>query len=181
MTWEVEGSNDFTSAGINPLVVSDTYAETRLVAICNSGAGLSNDCTSDTLVWDDPGPATGTLTFDVPIVFGVSTPFLIALELHAFSGFRSVNCDTPCIVAYHADVDADFGSTGRLVAVQLFDGASNELPPSLITSESGFDYDIAVPEPASALLTGFGALAVAARARGLRLTRASRRSQSRRT
>jgi hypothetical protein len=116
MQWEIEGSNSFVNAGFNPLVITDTYAETRLVAICNSGTGLSHDCTDGPLVFEDSGPAEGTLTFDIPIVFGASTPYLVALELHALSGFRSF-CETPCIVDYHADVDADFGSTGRLVSV----------------------------------------------------------------
>jgi hypothetical protein len=162
MRWEIEGSNSFVNAGVNPLVITDVYAETRLVAICNSGTPLSHDCSSETLVFETNGPAAGTLTFDIPIVFGTPTGYLIALELHAFSGFRSANCDTPCIVDFHADVDADFGSTGRLVAVQLFDGASNELSPSSIASESGFDYDIGAPEPGSALLTGVGALVLGA-------------------
>jgi hypothetical protein len=162
MRWEIEGSNSFTNDAVNPLVISAIYAESRLVAICNSGTGLSHDCTSDTLVFEDDGPAAGELVFDIPIVFGVSTPYLIALELHALSGFRSTSCKTPCIVDFHADVDADFGSTGRLVSVQLFDGASNELSPSLIESESQFDYDISAPEPGHALLTAVGTLVLLA-------------------
>ena len=162
MRWEVEGSNTFTNAGVNPLVISDIYAETKLVAICNSGMNLTHVCTDDPLVFETGGPAAETLTFDIPIVFGVSTPYLIALELHAFSGFRSVSCDSPCIVDYHANVEADFGSTGRLVSVQLFDGSSNELSPGLIESESGFDYDISAPEPGSPILAAVGALVMLA-------------------
>jgi hypothetical protein len=169
MRWEIDGSNIFTNDSINPVVISDIYAETQLVAICNSGAGLSHDCTDGPLVFEDGGPAEGTLTFDIPIVFGVSTPYLIALELRALSGFRSFSCDEPCIVDFHANTQADFSSTGRLVSVQLFDGSSNELPASLIESESAFDYDIAAPEPGHALLTAAGALVLLAMRRRPRL------------
>jgi hypothetical protein len=162
MRWEIEGSNSFVNDAVNPLVISDIYAETKLVAICNSGTNLTHVCTDDPLVFEEGGPADGTLTFDIPIVFGASTPYLIALELHAFSGFRSVSCDSPCIVDYHANVEADFGSTGRLVSVQLFDGSSNELSPSLIESESGFDYDIGAPEPGAPMLAAVGALVMLA-------------------
>ena len=59
-------------------------------------------------------------------------------------------------------MEADFGSTGRLVSVQLFDGSSNELSPCLIESESGFDYDISAPEPGSPMLAAVGAVVLIA-------------------
>jgi hypothetical protein len=59
MEWEIEGSNSFVNAGFNPLVITDTYAETRLVAICNSGTGLSHDCTDGPLVSRTAVPPRG--------------------------------------------------------------------------------------------------------------------------
>jgi hypothetical protein len=161
MRWEIDGTNIITIDATNPLVISDTYGEIRMVAICGSGPGYLQDCTDGPLVFTNGGAVAETLTFDIPITFGAPAPYLIALELHALSGFRSFSCDE-CIVDYHANTDADWSSTGRLVSVQLFDGASNELSPTLIESESGFDYAIGAPEPGHALLTAVGALVLLA-------------------
>jgi hypothetical protein len=170
MNWQIDGSNSFANDGVNPLVIGEIRGETRIVANCNSGTSLSHVCNDGPLVFEDGGPANETLTFDIPIVFGASTPYLIALELHALRGFSSFSCETPCIVDFHGNTEADFGSTGRLVSVQLFDASSNELSPSLIQSESGFDYAIGAPEPGSVLLTAVGAFVLLAARRRPRAT-----------
>jgi hypothetical protein len=170
LQWALDGANSLVNDAINPLVVFDILNQVILNARCDWGAtpSLSNGCGAFRFDFEDSGPANAVATFDLPITFGAPIFFLAQFELHAITGFRSFSCDDPCIVDFHGNVDADFSSTGQLVDVQLFDGAGNELDPSLITSESGFRYDLVgqdVPEPLALALAAPLALAAARRRR----------------
>jgi hypothetical protein len=170
LQWQIDGSNSLVSDAINPQIVFDILNEVRLVMNCSRGSTptLSADCGSGSVSFEDSGSEQVLATFDLPMVFGAPVFFLVEFQLHAITGFRSFSCDDPCIVDFHGNVDADFASTGQLVDVQLFDGLGNELDPALITSESGFRYDLVgqdVPEPLALALAAPLALAAARRRR----------------
>lgn len=85
-----------------------------------------------------------------PIVFGTSWEMTLGLAVRAYG-----------------ESAADFGSTARLIGVDVFDAAGQRITDFTLTSASGTDYTVAIPEPATGLLllAGVGVLALGRRVR----------------
>lgn len=81
-----------------------------------------------------------------PIVFGTPWELTVGLAVHAYG--ESV---------------ADFGSTAKLVGIDVFDAQGKRITEFTLTSASGTAYIPGVPEPATGLLLLAGVAALAAR------------------
>ncbi len=81
-----------------------------------------------------------------PITFGTPWELTVGLAVRAIG-----------------EAAADFGSTAKLVGLDVFDAQGHRITEFTLTSASGTDYISGVPEPASGLLLLAGAAALAAR------------------
>ena len=79
----------------------------------------------------------------------------------------SWNFKAGLIVNAYSNADNDFGSTAKLVGVDLFDAQGNPITEFTLASASGTVYPGAVPEPATALLMLAGLLVLVGADAGL--------------
>jgi hypothetical protein len=163
MQWSLTGANDIGFVGSNNILRVIASNQIRLDCFSNVGATFLN-CNDALFIWDTAGVVSELVTIDVPILFGTPTTWTMEVLLVAGISVVFDDCLT-CVALFSGRADADFGSTGTLVDVQLFDAVGNELDPSLIQAESGFRYDLVgqdVPEPLALAWMALAALGLRA-------------------
>lgn len=170
MRWSITGGNDLGYVGSDSVDIPGVTVNLRLDCFAQIGASFVL-CPDAAFAWSTSGGVSELVTIDVPIEFGVPTVVTYQVTLSATTSVRFDGC-LDCAAAFSGRSDADFGSTLRLVGVELLDSGGNPLDASGIASESGFAYH-EVPETSLAPLAALATLAgLAARSRARRAPRA---------
>jgi len=138
----------------------------QLVFNCSAGG---SGCGTQAFVWTQDTQIDQIVNVDIPIVFGSPVQYHVSITLVAGTGVNTTFADT---IAWMGASLGDFGATGVLQDVVLFDSLGNVLDESGITGESTFRYDLVgqdVPEPWA--VVGVPLALAAVRARHRRATR----------
>jgi hypothetical protein len=162
LSWRLTGGVDVGWSITGPVSDID-HAQVRFTIGCTANTNpptLPGCGAATTRAWNGPTTVDEIFNVDIPIRFDSTVQYILTATAQSATGTGVITGDG--LISMQAHALGSFGSTGTLVAVQILDAGGQLVSGSTIQSESGFRYDLVVPEPNQLPLLAVGVLTLLA-------------------